>query len=72
MFNLVEDALNHPFLQSLHEINEEPTCSSPFVFDFEQASLSEEDVKELIWKETLNFNPDSDSVGEELSRFQIL
>ncbi|PWA36487.1 Mitogen-activated protein (MAP) kinase, conserved site-containing protein [Artemisia annua] len=55
----VEDALNHPFLQSLHEINEEPTCSAPFVFDFEQASLSEEDVKELIWKETLNFNPDS-------------
>ncbi|KAJ9548125.1 hypothetical protein OSB04_020668 [Centaurea solstitialis] len=54
----VEDALNHPFLQSLHEINEEPTCSSPFVFDFEQASLSEEDVKELIWKETLTFNPD--------------
>nr|GEX16628.1 mitogen-activated protein kinase homolog NTF6-like [Tanacetum cinerariifolium] len=55
----VEDALNHTFLQSLHEINEEPTCSAPFVFDFEQASLSEEDVKELIWKETLNFNPDS-------------
>ncbi|KAL8191664.1 hypothetical protein R6Q57_028395 [Mikania cordata] len=56
----VEDALNHPFLQSLHEINEEPTCSSPFVFDFEQTSLSEEDVKELIWKETLKFNTVSD------------
>lgn len=53
----VEEALNHPFLSSLHEINEEPTCQSPFNFDFEQTSLSEEDVKELIWKEALKFNP---------------
>ncbi|KAL0390158.1 UNVERIFIED_CONTAM: Mitogen-activated protein kinaseNTF6 [Sesamum calycinum] len=54
----VEEALNHPFLSSLHEINEEPTCPSPFVFDFEQSSLSEEDIKELIWRESLNFNPE--------------
>ncbi|XP_030447369.1 mitogen-activated protein kinase homolog NTF6-like [Syzygium oleosum] len=57
----VEEALNHPYLSSLHEINEEPTCSSPFVFDFEHASLNEEDVKELIWLESLNFNPDEKS-----------
>ncbi|XP_074366521.1 mitogen-activated protein kinase homolog NTF6-like isoform X2 [Apium graveolens] len=54
----VEEALNHPFLSSLHEINEEPTCEFPFIFDFEQASLSEEDVKELIWLESKKFNPD--------------
>ncbi|KAK3009548.1 hypothetical protein RJ639_013778, partial [Escallonia herrerae] len=54
----VEEAMNHPFLSGLHEINEEPTCRSPFVFDFEQSSLSEEDVKELIWKESLLFYPD--------------
>lgn len=54
----VEEALNHPFLSSLHEINEEPTCPSPFAFDFEQASYSEEDIKELIWQESLNFNPE--------------
>lgn len=55
----VEEALNHPFLSCLHEINEEPTCSSPFVFDFEQESLSEEEIKDLIWKEALKFNPDN-------------
>ncbi|KAH7542562.1 hypothetical protein FEM48_Zijuj02G0087200 [Ziziphus jujuba var. spinosa] len=54
----VEDALNHPFLSSLHELNEEPTCPSSFVFDFEQISLNEEDIKEMIWRESLNFNPD--------------
>lgn len=55
----VDEALNHPYLTSLHEINEEPTCPSPFVFDFEQISLNEEDIKELIWRELLKFNPDN-------------
>lgn len=54
----IEEALNHPYLSSLHEINEEPICSSPFNFDFERSTLSEEDIKELIWMESLNFNPD--------------
>ncbi|OVA18196.1 Protein kinase domain [Macleaya cordata] len=54
----VEEALNHPYLLSLHEINEEPTCPSPFIFDFEQSNLSEEDIKQLIWEESLNFNSD--------------
>ncbi|KAK9940291.1 hypothetical protein M0R45_016959 [Rubus argutus] len=55
----VEEALNHPYLSSLHTINEEPICPSPFVFDFEQASLDEEDIKELVWRESLRFNPDN-------------
>ncbi|CAO2812896.1 unnamed protein product [Amaranthus hypochondriacus] len=54
----VDEALNHPYLASLHEINEEPTCSKPFQFDFEQSSLDEEDIKDLIWREALKFNPD--------------
>ncbi|KAE9620530.1 putative mitogen-activated protein kinase CMGC-MAPK family [Lupinus albus] len=52
----VEEALNHPYLSSLHEINEEPTCPTPFFFDFEQTTVNEEDIKELIWKESLNFS----------------
>ncbi|RWR95535.1 mitogen-activated protein kinase NTF6-like protein [Cinnamomum micranthum f. kanehirae] len=54
----VDEALSHPYLSSLHEINEEPICPSPFAFDFEQASFSEEDIKELIWQESVNFNPE--------------
>ncbi|CAL5334390.1 unnamed protein product [Camellia sinensis] len=65
----VEEALNHPFLSGLHEINEEPTCPSPFIFDFEQSSLSEEDIKELIWRESLNFSPD-DGQGDRF--FNVL
>ncbi|WVZ04489.1 hypothetical protein V8G54_025295 [Vigna mungo] len=52
----VEEALNHPYMASLHEINEEPICPTPFIFDFEQTTLNEEDIKELIWRESLNFS----------------
>lgn len=54
----VDEALCHPFLSSLHNINDEPICQSPFSFDFEHPSFSEENIKELIWRESLKFNPD--------------
>lgn len=54
----VDEALCHPFLSSLHNINDEPICQSPFGFDFEHPSFSEENIKELIWRESLKFNPD--------------
>lgn len=54
----VDEALCHPYLASLHEINEEPVCPSPFNFDFEHPSLTEDDIKELIWRESFKFSPD--------------
>ena len=54
----VDEALCHPYLASLHEINDEPVCPAPFSFDFEQPSFTEEDIKELIWREALKFNPE--------------
>ncbi|KAL5989041.1 Mitogen-activated protein kinase 11 [Asimina triloba] len=54
----VDEALCHPYLSSLHDINDEPTCPTPFSFDFEQPSFTEENIKELIWRESVKFNPD--------------
>ncbi|GMN36163.1 hypothetical protein TIFTF001_005790 [Ficus carica] len=54
----VEDALAHPYLTSLHDISDEPVCLSPFIFDFEQHALTEEQMKELIYREALAFNPE--------------
>ncbi|KAL5167090.1 Mitogen-activated protein kinase MMK2 [Glycine soja] len=54
----VKEALRHPYLAPLHDINEEPVCVRPFSFDFEQPSFTEEDIKELIWRESVLFNPD--------------
>ncbi|CAL5339983.1 unnamed protein product [Camellia sinensis] len=48
----VEGALCHPYLAPLHDINEEPVCPRPFSFDFEQPSFTEENIKELIWRES--------------------
>ncbi|RDX76579.1 Mitogen-activated protein kinase-like MMK1, partial [Mucuna pruriens] len=54
----VEDALAHPYLTSLHDISDEPVCMTPFSFDFEQHALTEEQMKELIYREAIAFNPD--------------
>ncbi|KAK4488315.1 hypothetical protein RD792_004071 [Penstemon davidsonii] len=54
----VDEALCHPYLSSLHDINDEPISSRPFNYDFEQPSITEDNIKELIWRESLVFNPD--------------
>ncbi|MBA0555322.1 hypothetical protein Golob_025508 [Gossypium lobatum] len=54
----VEDALAHPYLSSLHDLSDEPVCMTPFNFDFEQHALTEEQMKELIYREALTFNPE--------------
>ncbi|XP_073302225.1 mitogen-activated protein kinase 4-like isoform X4 [Primulina huaijiensis] len=53
----VDEALCHPYLSSLHDINDEPICSMPFSFDFERPSITEENIRELIWRESVEFNP---------------
>eukprot|EP00897_Mesotaenium_endlicherianum_P001094 jgi/Mesen1/10986/ME000097S10562 len=53
----VEQALNHPYLASLHDINDEPTCQTVFNFDFEQPGISEDIIRELIYQESCAFNP---------------
>ncbi|KAG6788290.1 hypothetical protein POTOM_004352 [Populus tomentosa] len=55
----VDEALCHQYLSSLHDINDEPVCPRPFHFDFEQPSCTEEHIKELIWRESMKFNPDA-------------
>ncbi|KAF3962271.1 hypothetical protein ACB098_10G125600 [Castanea mollissima] len=54
----VEEALCHPYLSSLHDMNDEPVSARPFSFDFEQPTCTEEQIKELIWRESVKFNPD--------------
>merc|ERR1711918_158037 len=57
----VEEALVHPYLSSLHDISDEPTCRSTFEFDFEPRATSNltpcDAVRSLIWEETLLNNP---------------
>lgn len=54
----IEKSLEHPFLESLHNVDDEPLNDSVFTFDFENDELSREKVKELIWEEIREYHPD--------------
>ncbi|KAF8395023.1 hypothetical protein HHK36_018962 [Tetracentron sinense] len=54
----VEEALAHPYFESLHDIADEPVCTEPFSFDFEQQALGEEQMKDMIYREALALNPE--------------
>ncbi|RCV45314.1 hypothetical protein SEVIR_9G448200v4 [Setaria viridis] len=53
----VEEALDHPYLERLHDIADEPICTDPFSFDFEQQALTEDQMKQLIFNEAIEMNP---------------
>lgn len=47
----VEEALNHPYLNSLHDLNTEPASMTEFNFAFEDKDLSVEKIRGLILEE---------------------
>lgn len=46
-----EEALAHPYLSGLHDVTDEPVCPRAFIFDMEEQALSEDDIRELIYRE---------------------
>lgn len=53
----IEKCLEHPFLESLHNPDDEPVNETPFSFEFEHEDLSRERVQELIWEELREYHP---------------
>lgn len=47
----IEDALAHPFMETLHNPHDEPAAAFKVEFDFENEVMSRERVQELIWAE---------------------
>ncbi|KAL6508869.1 Mitogen-activated protein kinase 1 [Orobanche hederae] len=54
----VEAALEHPYFALLHDPADEPVCLESFSFDLEHQMLTEEQMKDLIYKEALELNPE--------------
>jgi hypothetical protein len=54
----VDEALKHPFLQSLHNPDDEPVANFTFTFDFEHEELGRERIQELIWEEMRTYHPE--------------
>mmetsp|Transcript_36651 Transcript_36651/g.90501 ORF Transcript_36651/g.90501 Transcript_36651/m.90501 type:complete len:386 (+) Transcript_36651:191-1348(+) len=57
----VEQALEHPYLASLHDPGVEPAAEqpAPFEFDFEDEELREDQLREKVWEEMLSFHGES-------------
>lgn len=56
----VEEALEHPYLASLHDPDDEPTASSEFNFDeFEEKELDKSAFQDLIAREMFHFHPEA-------------
>nr|GEV82618.1 mitogen-activated protein kinase 3-like [Tanacetum cinerariifolium] len=51
MDNTVEEALAHPYLERLHDDDDEPICPNPFCLDFEQQVAA---TLLLRWASTAN------------------
>ena len=54
----VEQALSHPYLESLHHPDDEPTCDEPFEFHFDDnTELKKRRLQELMYAQSLHFHP---------------
>jgi serine/threonine protein kinase len=57
----VQDALAHPYMESLSNPQDEPECGAPFEFENESDELNKRMLQELIWKEMCAFHPDAEN-----------
>ncbi|XP_055296514.1 mitogen-activated protein kinase ERK-A isoform X3 [Sitodiplosis mosellana] len=51
----VEDALAHPYLEQYYDPGDEPVADSPFRLDMELDDLPRDELKRLIFEETMRF-----------------
>ncbi|KAK9674234.1 hypothetical protein RND81_12G219900 [Saponaria officinalis] len=54
-----EEALSDPYFKGLSKVEREPACQpiSKFEFEFERRKVTKEDVRELIYREILEYHP---------------
>ncbi|MCO5594230.1 hypothetical protein L7F22_048257 [Adiantum nelumboides] len=52
-----EEALAHPYMAKLHDEADEPTCPTPYVVEFDELSLTEKEIKDLIYEESMQYYP---------------
>ncbi|KAI9906530.1 hypothetical protein PsorP6_003128 [Peronosclerospora sorghi] len=60
----VDDALAHPYLASIRNVEDETTATSCFEFDFENEKLTKPVLQRLIWDEMRHFHPDVGTGGD--------
>ena len=62
----VEEALQHPYLASLHAEDCEPMCDRKFDFSFEKREMTKLNLQDEMWKEILKFRKDAKPIYERV------
>ncbi|XP_037405979.1 mitogen-activated protein kinase 10-like [Triticum dicoccoides] len=54
-----EEALSHPYFKGLAKVEREPSCQpiTKMEFEFERRRVTKEDIRELIFREILEYHP---------------
>lgn len=55
----IDEALKHPFFDSLYNPDDEPISQRSFDFSFENERLHRNRLRQLIWEEVCDFRPDA-------------
>ena len=54
----VEGALEHPFMEEMHDPTDEPVTFPLKEFEFERSNIRLRELKKLIWEEVLRYHPE--------------
>nr|XP_033802108.1 mitogen-activated protein kinase 7 isoform X2 [Geotrypetes seraphini]XP_033802110.1 mitogen-activated protein kinase 7 isoform X2 [Geotrypetes seraphini] len=68
----VPEALRHPFLSKYHDPDDEPECVPAFDFNFDQPSLSREEIKAAIMAEIWDFHERREGIRRQISFAPLL
>lgn len=49
----VEQALQHPYMASLHDPSDEPCCAQPFFFPLEDSSANDNSIRDMIYEDIM-------------------
>ena len=54
----VEECLNHPYFEGLHNPDEEPIAEKVFDWSFDNFEPTKEILQKMVYDESLTFHPD--------------
>lgn len=52
----VEQCLAHPYFEQLHNAEDEPVCSKPFDWSWDNFELTKEKLQYMVYQESLQFH----------------
>lgn len=51
----MQECLNHPYFEGLHNEEDEPVCEEPFDWTWDDFELSKEKLQEMVYNEAIDY-----------------